>query len=224
MKRKEKITALVLIVVGSVGILLFGGHHLANYLHDPYAHIERVYIEQGETVKLNSDALAKAERYQDLDGTFWPPDNSTNWNGTIAATIPRDAELFDSLEDAGIDPRKMKHSLDVDKRILIIYLTLESIDAVPRSRNQEGNLGYNISFFNAGQSHIYHLAEGSMAPDSPTSGFWFELNPGEEKTFKIVFYLDPEDTLPTALSAGQDGRCKYYLNFDIIDHTKGSDS
>lgn len=223
MKRKEKITALALIVVGGLGLLGFGTYHLARYLHDPYAHIEHAYIEQGETVELDTDVLEDEEGHLDWDGTFYPRTGILTWNGTMKVTIPKSAELFSSLEDAGIDPAEAHDIINDGDRILVLPITLENVDAVPKGGPREGGEGFNMTVFRIDWANPCHVTD-SMMPNSIFSSLYVQLAPGETKTFDYAFILQEDDPLPAFVHAGDSRIAKYRLNFDIIDHTKGSDS
>lgn len=186
-----------------------------------------VRIKPGDTLEMSN----KVEEKRDVDIVYGGEYLfEYSFDGTLEARVDRPARLYNNPQDAGLGELQ---NYDQDtQNVLIAYLTLKSVDAVPATDVRLNIPTFNISFFNVcGDDYpafeiglIAELADGtvlfdgSIDADSPFSGYEFTLDPGEEKTFEMV-YTVPKGPKPQYFKVGSGNTIPYYLEFDLEDHT-----
>ena len=132
-----------------------------------------------------------------------------DWSGVMQITVDK-YELFDSPEDAGLAAGEYHEISSKFKTygFALITFRLKNIDAKPLYSDDDTfhigefnyNLGSDASYFN---NSAYSLEQPEY--------LHFRLDPGEEKTMVLGFYLDtdPSDQ-PAELSIGVDGSDMYH--------------
>lgn len=132
-----------------------------------------------------------------------------DWSGVMQITVDK-YEVFDSPKDAGLAVGEYDELSSEYKTygFALITFRLKNIDAKPLYSEDE--------MFNIGTFH-YNLSSGiayfniSAYPSHPQYYYHYKLDPGEEKTVVLGFYLDsnPVDESPE-LTIGVGGTDMYY--------------
>ncbi|ERL11878.1 hypothetical protein HMPREF1248_0007 [Coriobacteriaceae bacterium BV3Ac1] len=208
---KRALKLLVAFTIGSV--LIYGAWLTYQYALLRQYHQETKEFEQSEnkrmhgamhtTITLDSKKDLKKTSSGDSYGVFYP------WSGTMQVTVDK-YEVFDSPKDAGLavgEYDEMPSKFKIYGFALITF-RLKNIDAKPLYSDDDTfhssvfnyNLGSDASYFN---NSAYTLEQPEY--------LHFRLDPGEEKTMVLGFYLDtdPSDQ-PAELTIGVDGSKMYH--------------
>ncbi|MGR1083554.1 hypothetical protein ACUYFE_05945 [Olegusella massiliensis] len=208
---KRALRLLVAFTIGSV--LIYGAWLTYQYALLRQYHQETKEFEQSEnkrmhgamhtTITLDSKKDLKETSSGDSYGVFH------SWSGTMQVTVDK-YELFDSPKDAGLAVGEYDEISSKFKTygFALITFRLKNIDAKPLYSDDDTfhigefnyNLGSDASYFN---NSAYSLEQPEY--------LHFRLDPGEEKTMVLGFYLDtdPSDQ-PAELSIGVDGSDMYH--------------
>ena len=211
---KSEKRALKLLVAFTIGsVLIYGAWLTYQYALLRQDHQEAKEFEQSEnkrmhgamhtTITLDSKKDRKETSSGYSYGVFY------SWSGTMQVTVDK-YELFDSPEDAGLAAGEYDEISPEDKTygFALITFRLKNIDAKPFYSDDDTfhistfkyNLGSETAYFN---NSAYTLEQPEY--------LHFRLDPGEEKTMVLGFYLDtdPSDQ-PAELTIGSDGSEMYH--------------
>lgn len=186
-----------------------------------------VRIKPGDTLEMSNEVEEKRDVDIVYGGEYL---FEYSFEGTLEARVDRPARLYNNPRDAGLGDLE---SFDQDTQdVLIAYLTLKNVDAVPDTDVRLNIPTFNITFFNVCgddyppfengmEAHLADgtvLFDGSIDPDGPFNFYKFTLDPGEERTFEMV-YTVPKGPKPQYFKIGSGNTIPYYLEFDLEDHT-----
>lgn len=186
-----------------------------------------VRIKPGDTLEMSNEI----EKNRDVDIVYGHEYLfEYSFEGTLEARVDRSARLYNNPQDAGLGELQ---NYDQDtQNVLIAYLTLKNVDAVFPTNPRLNIPTFNIAFFNVcGDDYPAFetgmgaqledgtvLFNGSIDANDPFSGYEFTLDPGEERTFEMV-YTVPKGPKPQYFRVGSGNTIPYYLEFDLEDHT-----
>ncbi len=133
-----------------------------------------------------------------------------DWSGVMQITVDK-YELFDSPEDAGLAAGEY-HEMSAEYKtygFALITFRLKNIDAKPLYSNDDT---FNIDTFHYNLSSGASYFNSSAYPQSNQYYYHYKLDPGEEKTVVLGFYLDsnPSDQSPE-LSIGNGSHMHYHI-------------
>lgn len=186
-----------------------------------------VRIKPGDTLEMSNEVEEKRDVDIVYGGEYL---FEYSFEGTLEARVDRSARLYNNPQDAGLG--ELRNFNPDTQNVLIAYLTLKNIDAVPHTDLRLNIPTFNISFFNVCgddyppletgmEAHLADgtvLFDGSIDPDGPFNSYKFTLDPGEERTYEIV-YTVPKGPKPQYFKVGSGKTIPYYLEFDLEDHT-----
>ena len=212
---KSEKRALKLLVAFTIGsVLIYGAWLTYQYALLRQDHQEAKEFEQSEnkrmhgamhtTITLDSKKDRKETSSGYSYGVFY------SWSGTMQVTVDK-YELFDSPEDAGLAAGEYDEISPEDKTygFALITFRLKNIDAKPLYSNDDT---FNIDTFHYNLSSGASYFNSSAYPQSNQYYYHYKLDPGEEKTVVLGFYLDsnPSDQSPE-LSIGNGSHMHYHI-------------
>ena len=210
---KRALRLLVAFTIGSV--LIYGAWLTYQYALLRQYHQETKEFEQSEnkrmhgamhtTITLDSKKDLKETSSGDSYGVFH------SWSGTMQVTVDK-YELFDSPKDAGLAVGEYDEISSKFKTygFALITFRLKNIDAKPLEGSDEGT--FNIGTFHYNLSSDASYFNSSAYPQSNQYYYHYKLDPGEEKTVVLGFYLysDPSGQSPE-LSIGNGSHMHYHI-------------
>ncbi len=209
---KRALRLLVLLAIGSV--LVYGAWHIYQYVLAMQS--QQVIKEFKQTnEKHMHGAMHTASMLDSTKDSIATPDGLSfgvdyDWSGVMQITVDK-YEVFDSPKDAGLTvgeydeiPSKFK-----TYGFALITFRLKNIDAKPLEGSDDGT--FNIGTFHYNLSSDASYFNSSAYPQSNQYYYHYKLDPGEEKTVVLGFYLysDPSGQ-PAELSIGVDGSDMHY--------------
>lgn len=193
-KRKMKLGIALVAFVCVVGLVVFlalqetwNKNSLAQEA-SVFASSSTKDFKQGDSVFLSS--------YQDEEGLDYGYVAGFDWDGDMAFTLVS-SEMFQSPIDAGIDDDTLVSSQPAGSAFLLCTLSLENINASldPAFTRPSATVkGYRIELFSLqsedGERRTLSYFDGAM---EGSQGRLYELSPGETKSFRLGYFVYPED-------------------------------
>ncbi|MGR1083555.1 hypothetical protein ACUYFE_05950 [Olegusella massiliensis] len=210
---KRALRLLVLLAIGSV--LVYGAWHIYQYvLAMQSQQVIKEFKQKNE--KHMHGAMHTASMLDSTKHSIATPDDLSfgvdyDWSGVMQITVDK-YEVFDSPKDAGLTVGEY-HELSAEFKtygFALITFRLKNIDAKPLEGSDEGT--FNIGTFHYNLSSDASYFNSSAYPQSNQYYYHYKLDPGEEKTVVLGFYLysDPSGQSPE-LSIGNGSHMHYHI-------------
>ncbi|WP_068540006.1 hypothetical protein [Olegusella massiliensis] len=211
---KSEKRALKLLVAFTIGsVLIYGAWLTYQYALLRQDHQEAKEFEQSENKRMHGAMHttitldSKKDRKETSSGYSYGVWYS--WSGTMQVTVDK-YELFDSPKDAGLAAGEYDEISPEDKTygFALITFRVKNIDAKPLY-SDDGTFHISTFNYNLG-SEVAYFNNSAYTLEQPEY-LHFRLDPGEEKTMVLGFYLDTDPSDQAAeLSIGSGGSDMYH--------------